>query len=446
MEPTVSIIVPVYNAEDYIGRCIESIIHQEYEDFELLLVDDGSTDSSGDICDRYGKQDSRIRIIHKKNTGVSDTRNSAIAQARGTFLQFLDSDDWMTPDATKLFVRAADTWQCDLVIADFYRVAGERLTQKGDIDEERVLTREEYAAYMMENPADFYYGVLWNKLYRRDIIEKYHLRMDETISWCEDFMFNLEYILHAKTFYALQTPVYYYVKRKGSLVNQNFNISQTVQMKLSVFEYYNNFYKNVYEEKDYEKKRLQVYRFLVDAANDNIVPPAIMPNVKKLGNERAGIHLSAASGEGILSEQYRNRKLLEHYVETAAIKNDLSLKEVKLLFHLTQSGSTMGRKDLADFMGISVSSLAFTIQKLSLKGFIKITEQKGDNSGEKAVCIELLPSAEPVLDDLAEAVQDYDQLCFAGFTPEETEQFHQLMEKRNLNLLKGLKLFYPEGK
>lgn len=446
MEPTVSIIVPVYNAEDYIGRCIESIINQEYEDFELLLVDDGSTDSSGGICDQYREKDSRIRVIHKENTGVSDTRNTAIKQARGTYLQFLDSDDWMTPDATKLFVRAADTWKCDLVIADFYRVSGERLSQKGDIDEDRVLTREEYAAHMMENPADFYYGVLWNKLYRRDIIEKYQLHMDETISWCEDFMFNLEYILHAESFYALQTPVYYYVKRKGSLVSQSFSINQTIQMKLSVFEYYNNFYKNVYDEKDYEKKRLQVYRFLVDAANDNMVPPVIMPSVKKLGSERARIHLSAASGEGILSEQYRNRKLLEHYMETAAIKNDLTLKEVRLLFHLTQANGNMVRKDLADFMGISTSGLAFTIQKLSLKGFIKTAEPKSDNTAEKSSNIELLPAAKPVLDDLSQAVQDYEHLCFSGFTTEEKEQFQQLMEKRTNNLLKGLKLFYPDIK
>ena len=128
MTPTVSIIVPIYNAEKHLARCIDSILNQEYTDFELLLVNDGSTDSCGSICDSYAEQDSRIRVIHKENTGVSDSRNQAIDQARGTYLQFLDSDDWITPDATKLFVRAAEEHCCDLVIADFYRVVGERLS------------------------------------------------------------------------------------------------------------------------------------------------------------------------------------------------------------------------------------------------------------------------------------------------------------------------------
>ena len=160
MEPTVSIIVPVYNAEHTIPRCIESILNQEYSDFELLLVNDGSTDGSGAVCDAYAARDARIRVIHKENTGVSDTRNTALDQARGTYLQFLDSDDWITPDATSSLVRAAESAQCDLVVSDFYRVVGERVSQKGDIDDDGVMTREEYAAHMMENPADFYYGVL----------------------------------------------------------------------------------------------------------------------------------------------------------------------------------------------------------------------------------------------------------------------------------------------
>ena len=143
-------------------------------------------------------------------------------------------------------------------------------------------SREEFAEHMMENPADFYYGVLWNKLYRRDLVEKYHLSMDTDVNWCEDFLFNLEYILHANVFYALQVPIYYYVKRKGSLASQGMSISKTIKMKFMVFEYYNNFYKNLYDEKDYEKKRLSVYRFFVDAAGDGAVPPALLPGVFKL--------------------------------------------------------------------------------------------------------------------------------------------------------------------
>ena len=173
MNPMVSIIVPVYNAELSLHRCIDSILNQEYTDFELLLMDDGSKDSSGTICDEYAAKDTRVRVIHKENSGVSDTRNQALELACGKYLQVLDSDDWITPNATKLFVDAAEEHNCDLVISDFYRVVGERVSHKGDIENEGVMTLEEFASHMIENPADFYYGVLWNKLFRRDIVEKY---------------------------------------------------------------------------------------------------------------------------------------------------------------------------------------------------------------------------------------------------------------------------------
>ena len=127
------------------------------------------------------------------------------------------------------------------------------VSRKGDIESDCVIDREEFASFMMENPADYYYGVLWNKLYRRDLVNRFGIRMDAEISWCEDFMFNLEYVRYAETFYALRTPVYYYVKTKGSLVNQKISITKTVKMKLMMFEYYNNFYKHVLDEEDYEK-------------------------------------------------------------------------------------------------------------------------------------------------------------------------------------------------
>lgn len=437
MNPMVSIIVPVYNAENYLNRCIDSILNQEYTDFELLLADDGSSDSSGAICDTYAASDDRIRVIHKPNTGVSDTRNAAIRQARGTYLQFLDSDDWITPDATKLFVRAATEHNCDLVIADFYRVVGERVSHKGDIEDDGVLTREEFAEHMMENPADFYYGVLWNKLYRRDIIEKYGLQMDVSVSWCEDFLFNLEYILHANIFYALQAPIYYYVKTKGSLVaTQGISISKTIKMKFMVFEYYNNFYKNVYDEKDYEKKRLSVYRFFVDAASDGAVAPTLLPGVSKLGDERASVNSDAVAQEGILAEAYRDRKLLERYVETVGLRHDLTLKEASLLLHLSQTNTLTSRKELADFTGMSKSTLSGTLQKLVSKNLIKITDvrKKDAKEAKRGINIELLPAALDIIPSLATAEHDFNSVRFQGFTEEELEEYQRLSGKITENI------------
>ena len=426
MEPTVSIIVPVYNAENTIPRCIESILNQEYSDFELLLVNDGSTDGSGAVCDAYAARDARVRVIHKENTGVSDTRNTALDQARGTYLQFLDSDDWITPDATSSLVRAAESGQCDLVVSDFYRVVGERVSQKGDIDDDGVMTREEYAAHMMENPADFYYGVLWNKLYRRSIVEAHHLRMDPEISWCEDFMFNLEYIRYAETFRALQVPIYYYVKTKGSLANQSLTISKTVKMKLTVFEYYQRFFKSVLDEEEYEKSRLKVYRFLLDAAGDGSVPPPILPNSRKLGNERMQVSPDVLGGEGVLYDAFRERKLLERYLETAALKNDLALPDAKLLLALRDLAFQPTRRELADFVNLPRGTLSLSLQKLTGRGLVKLTEVRRKAERFKRLDITFSEAAQPILADLETARQDYETSRLASLTPDELEQ-HDLL-------------------
>ena len=423
MEPKVSIIVPVYNAQEYLKRCVDSILSQDYRDFELLLMDDGSKDASGEICDAYAQQDGRVRVVHKENTGVSDTRNQALELARGTFLQFLDSDDWIVPEATRLLVRSMEEYNCDMVISDFYRVSGERLAQKGDIEEDKVMSRQEFASYMIENPADFYYGVLWNKMYRRSIIEEYHIRMDTSISWCEDFLFNLEYILHANVFYALQAPVYYYVKTKGSLASQGLSITKTVKMKFMVFEYYNEFYKNVYDEKAYEKKRLSVYRFFLDAASDGTVPPTLLPGAKKLGTERIPVCPSAISGEGILSEFYRSRKLLDRCLEAIALRNDLTLGELSLLLVLSQMHTFCSRTELADFAELSKSSLSRTLQKLSAKDYIRVS------STRKYLHVDLLPAATALLPELATAQNDFDAARFAGLTEEELVCYARVTEK-----------------
>ena len=453
MRPMVSIVVPIYNAENYLRRCVDSILNQEYTDFELLLVNDGSTDASGDICEEYGDRDPRVIVIQKENTGVSDSRNRALDRARGKYLQFLDSDDWITPDATRLFVRAAEEYGCDMVISDFYRVVGERLSTKGDIEEEGVLTREEFAAHMMENPADFYYGVLWNKLYRRDIVEEHNLRMDTDISWCEDFMFNLEYIRYAKVFYALHAPIYYYVKRKGSLASQGINISKTVKMKLNVFEYYNNFYKHVLEEEDYEKNRLQVYRFFIDAAGDGTVPPSILPGSKKLGDERVFVNTEILQAEGPAGEDYRKRKLLEHYLEPVALKGDLKVMDVRLLLCLCEKHEWDSRRELADFAGISRTNLTSGLQRLTMKGFLKVEEVKEPKSSKKdkttgknkmkttemtetkrkerggRIVATILPAADAIMKELKMAQRDYDAARFAGFTEEELIKYADLSEK-----------------
>ena len=437
--PIVSIIVPVYNAEKTIQRCVESILGQDFQDFELLLIDDGSQDASGALCDAFAQRDARVRVLHKENGGVSAARNLGLSQAQGVYLQFLDSDDWITADATTMLVRTAREYQCDLVISDFYRVVGDRVSHKGDIQEDTVLSREEYAAHMMERPADFYYGVLWNKLYRREIVERHHLRMNPEISWCEDFMFNLEYIRYAERFYALQVPIYYYVKTKGSLASQYLSIPKTIRMKLMVFEYYNRFFKTVLDEEEYERSRLKVYKFLVDAAGDGAVPPAILPGSQKLGDERVSVPAQAREGEGLLLDLFRERKLLEAYVETVALKYDLSMQEIRLLLYLSQSPWEGTRKDLAEILDISRAALTMAVQKLSSRSLVwadggQTDEKKGGRSW-RLTCMD---EARPVLADLALARGDFEQACTAGIDPEELARYYATEEKIRNNIRRAL--------
>jgi len=452
--PSVSIIVPLYNAEKTLGRCVNSILNQTYRDFELLLLDDGSTDASGDICDAYAEMDMRVRVLHKENSGVSDTRNHGIALAKGEYLQFVDSDDWITPEATGAFVRAAAEHGCDMVIADFYRVIGERVSQKGNIEEERVMDRAGYAADMMRKPADFYYGVLWNKLYKRAIVEAYQLRMDSSISWCEDFMFNLEYIRHVSRVYALRVPVYYYVKTKGSLVSQGISMKKTIQMKRTVFACYNDFYRDVFDEADYEKKKAQIYRFLLDAAGDgNVLPLSISGNYR-LGNERTRVSEAVQEGEGVFYDHYRERKLLDRLFDIVALRNDLKTVDVKVLYYFSGPHGSCTLKETADILSISGAMLSGAIQRLLARELIRIPEKERERTKEKNSSKEkkqenkrkanvkeyvVTKEAETILSELSNAMYDLEQIQYEGFSQEEAELYEKLNERRRRNIQRALK-------
>jgi len=452
--PLISIVVPIHNAEKTLERCIGSILSQTYRDFELLLLNDGSTDNSGRICDVYAEGDSRIRVLHKENTGVSDTRNQGIAMARGEYLQFVDSDDWISPDATEAFARAFTEYPCDMVIADFYRVIGERVSQKGDIEEEGMIDRAGYAANMMRKPADFYYGVLWNKFYRRSIIEKYRLEMDSSISWCEDFIFNLEYIRHVHSIYVLKAPVYYYVKTKGSLVSQGISMKKMIQMKRMVFTYYNDFYKDVFDDADYEKRRGQVYRFLLDAASDGNVLPINLPGNFRLGEERPNGSEGIREGEGFFFDRYRERRLLEKIFGTVAARNDLTTADIKLLYYLNLPHGNCTYRETADVLNSSRKELSAAIQRLLSRELIAVLEKEKDSVKTKSGAREkqqggkrrtnlkeyvVTQEAETILSEMSIAICDWEQIQYEGFSQEETEMYKKLHERRRQNIRKALR-------
>lgn len=269
-QPAVSIIIPVYNAELYLFQCLSSVQEQTCRDFEVLMMDDGSRDRSGEICQRFAEKDSRFLLIQKENSGVSATRNLALTYARGKYLQFLDSDDWLPPDATQSLLHSAESTGCDLCVGHFYRIAGERIAQRGHIRAERILTRLEYAEEMMKAPANYYYGVLWNKLYRRALIDSAHLSFDPQVKWGEDFLFNLQYLEYTRLISAIPTPVYYYRKRDDSLVNADISLRRTIAMKKDTFRAYKELYQKL---ELYEEQKGRVYSYFLSAAVDGAVSP-----------------------------------------------------------------------------------------------------------------------------------------------------------------------------
>ena len=436
----VSVIVPVYNAEAALSRCIESILDQDHRDLELILIDDGSRDASPAICDKYAAADERVRVIHKPNSGVSDTRNLGLREARGRYIQFVDSDDWISHDATKELVETARAHNCDMVICDFYRVVGKRVQQKGNIDEEGVFSKAEYAEYMMENPADFYYGVLWNKLFRRDIIMEHGLRMDPAVSWCEDFMFNLEYILHAERFAAVQKPLYYYVKTKGSLVSQGMSLPKLVRMKAAVFEYYNRFYKNVFSDEEYQKARIKVYSFLIDGAGDGFSP---VSGSAKLSDSTEKLSEELLSAAGIFGVWYRYGKLFLKLTETASMRYDVDRDEIKLLLCAEKLRDTYTRAELSDMLGFGLGGLTRCLTLLSLKKMIRykdVVPSDRDYSlfEPKAISIELLPASSPLMEELHEAEDKFRKICLSDLDEEEKQQFEEMCLRVDRSVSKRL--------
>ena len=264
-QPLVSIIVPVYNGEKTIERCLRSIQNQSYSNIEVLVVNDGSSDHTDRIIKKYAQRDSRFRYIEKENSGVSDSRNVAMAEAKGDYFQFVDGDDWLVKQATEEFVNTALTYGCDMVISDFYRVCGRRIYTKGHIDAGPVITRMKYAEYMMEAPANFYYGVLWNKFFRADIIRTFALKCSLQLDWCEDFQFNLEYLQYVGKVGVIRKPLYYYVKTKGSLVDTQVNFQQSIRTKRILFDHYRDLYKAI---DLYEENKLRIQMFYLSFAHD----------------------------------------------------------------------------------------------------------------------------------------------------------------------------------
>ena len=427
----VSVIVPVYNGEKSIERCAGSILNQDYPELELILVDDGSRDRSWEIIQAIAAADHRVKAIRQENGGVSSARNRALAEASGTYVQFADVDDWLPMDATKMLVREMEAQSAELVVGDFYRIVDGNVSEKGSIEMGGALTLQQYANAMMLSPADLYYGVLWNKLYRRDIIEQYSIRMDENISYSEDMIFNLEYLLHVKSVAILKAPVYYYQYTKGSLVDQSLNLSSTIKMKKSVIGYYNEFFRKTFDAPSYQERLPVIYGYLLAVSHDSLALP-FTPGTRKLN---AGIDLSALSGECGAAFPMRSAileaRLLGRYLETLARKHGMDEARIKLLYFMEKLKEPCSVESLCLLTGMGKPAVIVAMARLLADGLVRCESPLGGKERFSFYAPELTK-------ELQQLDQDVDTVCFAGFTDEEIRQYHKLEERIGNHILHHL--------
>ena len=217
----VSIIVPVYNSEDWIDDCIASILAQTYINYELILIDDGSTDGSGDKCDSWSLKDGRIFVIHQKNSGVAAARNTGIEKATGDFIVFCDSDDYLEKDYLETFLQMSNKFRADLYIANVYV----DVRQVPEIHKIQLLEFyvEKDISLVIHSWFDIYWNLPSNKLYRREIIKQFKIRFTDGLSIGEDGIFTLDYLLHANSIMCSNKPIYHYVQRNINSLSHGYN-------------------------------------------------------------------------------------------------------------------------------------------------------------------------------------------------------------------------------
>ncbi|NYE03864.1 glycosyltransferase involved in cell wall biosynthesis [Bacillus niacini] len=220
--PKVSVIVPIYKVEKYLKRCIESIINQSLEDIEIILVDDGSPDDSGNIADEYAQIDKRIIVIHKENGGIASARKAALDVAAGDYIACVDSDDWIHKDMCKVLYKEAVKNNSDIVMCNYIRVDDngkivgpkQKEIENLNISIDHIGIKEFFRKY-------FYTGIwghnVWNRLYKTSVIRNNQINYDSEERWGEDVLFNLYFLCFTKKITIINQSLYYYFVRPGSL-------------------------------------------------------------------------------------------------------------------------------------------------------------------------------------------------------------------------------------
>lgn len=229
----ISVIVPVYNVEKYLPKCIESILNQSYSNFELLLIDDGSTDNSLNICKKYSLLDNRIKVFEKENTGVSDTRNVGLSKAVGNYITFVDSDDFIEYNTLSVYMNAFLNNSVDIVKIGYY-IDNENQTVDVISEENDIILNQKYDI-LAKLEKNRYYSFVWNSCIKKECID--NIRFLEKINWLEDHIFMYQCYFNCSALYVSKVPCYHYITRnikRLSFVSNPKMIMESITIETSL--------------------------------------------------------------------------------------------------------------------------------------------------------------------------------------------------------------------
>lgn len=252
MSPFISVIVPIYNVEKYLPKCISSLINQTYDNYEIILVNDGSPDNCGQICDDFKLKSNKIIVLHILNGGVCNARNKGMEIAKGEFYCFVDSDDWVEPTYIEDFVNKIDDYQT-IVIQDCYRDNDESSNKKYfNFDDESFVLEDDFAKMVAKNKFYFPGGYPWNKLYSAKIIKENQLKFDPNIKLGDDEKWNYDYFQFVKKFTFSSRPNYHYIYNPTSISNQARPFEREVLRYLFRTKFFNFALKNYKNKREIE--------------------------------------------------------------------------------------------------------------------------------------------------------------------------------------------------
>lgn len=215
MNSLISVVVPVYNVEKYLDKCIDSLVSQTYENLEIILIDDGSKDKSAKICDKWKDNDSRIKVIHKENGGLSEARNVGIDYAQGEYIAFIDSDDWVDKNFIKYLHEKLEKYNADIAASTIIKTYKD-YNEIQPINREKIRFTSEEALDTLLSGRDFC-AVAWNKLYKKNVIGNIRFPIGKIH---EDEFFSYKVIANANTLVLVTEAIYYYRQRSGSIMQK----------------------------------------------------------------------------------------------------------------------------------------------------------------------------------------------------------------------------------